>query len=63
MPGHWPSKGTADLESLLAAAYAEVGNFADAASTEKKALVLKKNLQGAAERLKLYEAKKAYRLD
>ena len=55
-------KGTADLESL-AAAYAEVGNFADAASTEKKALVLKKNLQGAAERLKLYEAKKAYRLD
>ena len=52
-------KGTADLESL-AAAYAEVGNFADAASTEKKALVLNKKLQGAAERLKLYEAKKAY---
>jgi tetratricopeptide (TPR) repeat protein len=55
-------KGTADLEAL-AAAQAEVGNFTDAASTEKKALVLKKDLQGAEGRLKLYESKKPYRLE
>jgi len=48
----------------LAAAYAEVGDFANALSAQKEAIALNKNaalIEGMKSRLKLYEAGSPYR--
>jgi tetratricopeptide (TPR) repeat protein len=54
-------KIAADLEAL-AAAHSETGNFTEAVAAEKKAISLKKDLKGAADRVKMYEAKKPFRM-